>query len=112
MKSLTKKLIIISAVFAMGLFFLMAIDSWPKEKTQEQVLKSKVIIVDGGFGYQIYNKKKLIIEQNFIPAISGKKPFVLAKDAQLIADLVVKKLSNGESPIIYKEEMDKLNIEL
>ncbi len=70
--------------------------------------KVQVTKVDNGYGYQIYYKEKLFIVQDFIPAVSGKVAFETSEDAELVAEYVVKKLSNNESPTITKEEIGKL----
>lgn len=60
-----------------------------------------------GFGYQIFEGKKLIIDQPFIPALEEKKMFRTEKDAIKIARLVIIKLNNGVfPPTISKEEVD------
>ena len=55
-------------------------------------------VVDSKFGYQIYRNDTLMIDQYEIPAISGNKGFVSYDEAQIIAELVVKKLSKGIFP--------------
>lgn len=81
-----------------------------KEKKSE--FKVQVVATQSGFGYQILNGKKIIIKQDFIPAVQGDKPFATAKDAQLIGNLVAQKLSNGESPVVHLKEIENLNITL
>lgn len=101
---------IILLLLFIGLLFYGITKLGSKEK--KLGFKSEVISVKDGFGYQILNADKILIKQDFIPAVQGKKPFMTAKDAKLIGELVVHKLSNGESPVIYLEEIESFNIEL
>lgn len=103
---------IILTLLFIGLFFIVVEGLGPKEKASKQLFRSEVISVNGGFGYQILNGEKILIRQEFIPAVQGEKPFLIAKDAKSIAELVVHKLVNGETPVIYIEEIEKFNIEL
>ncbi len=73
-------------------------------------LQSKVFRVDHGYGYEIYSGTKLLIKQDFIPAIEHKVPFRTFKEAKRVANLVSQKLLNYESPEISAKELDNLNI--
>lgn len=104
--------IIILILLFIGLSFLVIARFGLKGETSKQPFSSEVISVHGGFGYQILNGEKILIRQEFIPAVQGEKPFLIAKDAKSIGELVVHKLTNGETPVIHIEEIEKFNIEL
>ena len=93
------------------LLVLITITPGQKEKKGERKYESEIITIKGGFGYQISNGKQIFIRQEFIPAVQGKIPFLTKKDAKIIADLVLEKLSNGESPIINFQEVLDLDIQ-
>ncbi|MFI8605757.1 DUF4907 domain-containing protein [Cellulophaga baltica] len=75
-------------------------------------LDSEVFTVKGGFGYQIQAKDRIIIKQEYIPAVQGAVPFTSEKDAQLVSSLVINKLLHNESPVITLNDLENLNIEV
>lgn len=64
-----------------------------------------------GYGYTISQAGKICIRQPFIPAINQKMPFRSADDALETAQLVVKKLCNGDDFSVSREELSELGIE-
>lgn len=66
---------------------------------------------NGGFGYQIFQKNKQVIDQPFIPAINTSKGFETDKDATKVAKLVIWKIEKGERPpSVSVMELDSLKI--
>lgn len=80
------------------------------EGKQAPFLIKKIIKVHNGYGYQIFKKDRLLIQQEFIPAIKSALPFQSANDAKKVANLVIQKLSSGESPVITRGELDTMNV--
>ena len=76
----------------------------------EPILRKEIIKVDGGFGYQIFSGDKLLIQQEFIPAVKGRKPFNSAKDARRVALLVIEKIRNRTNPRISLAEITDLDV--
>lgn len=109
MKTTTK---IIAAALIVGLFVYGAARLSTTNTSNETVLKRKIIEVPNGYGYQIFSGDKLLVQQEFIPAVSGNIPFNSAKDAKKVADLVIDKIQNRTSPQISLEELNELDIEL
>ena len=72
--------------------------------------KTEVFKVENGFGYQISYNSKLLIKQEYIPAVQLNKTFCTEQDANLVAQLVSKKLYNKENPQITLENLNHLNI--
>jgi len=72
----------------------------------------KVIGSDNdGWSYQIYKSGKLYINQSIIPAIGGRQKFHSEDDARNVAELVIRKLSDGEGlPTVFIKELDSLKI--
>lgn len=61
--------------------------------------------------YDVYADGKLMIHQSSIPGLPGNKGFATKADAEKVAQLVVKKIKNGEMPpTISIEEMQKLKV--
>lgn len=68
--------------------------------------------VGNGFGYKISLKNKVIIKQDYIPAIQLKKPFCSEEEAKIVANLVCEKLNNKENPKITKQSLSELQVKL
>lgn len=77
-------------------------------------LESMVIKVDAGrFGYYVFVDGQLTVEQKTIPGMSSNKGFISEAEAKKTADLVIKKMKEGEMPpTITEAELKKLNITL
>ena len=73
-------------------------------------LRSEIVKVKKGYGYHIWAGDKLLVKQEFIPAINGAIPFQSYGDAERTAALVESKLKNRANPEISVEELGKLNI--
>ena len=71
---------------------------------------SRVIRVENGWGYELYNGQKVIIHQEIIPVIEGKKPFLSRSDARKTGKLALRKLYSGKIPLITKRDLDSLRI--
>jgi len=65
---------------------------------------------ENGWGYTITVNNKVFIKQTVIPAVEGNKGFSTQEDAAKVAQLVIDKLANHESPAIKKEDLQKLEI--
>jgi hypothetical protein len=60
---------------------------------------------EGGWGYDILYKDKMIIHQPFMPAVSGKHPFKNKALAKETGRIIVKKIINNKSPYVSAEEV-------
>ena len=64
---------------------------------------------DGGFGYRLYIRYKLLVNQPTIPAIAGNNPFKNEADARKIVKLACLKLAKShELPTIEIKEIKKI----
>lgn len=62
------------------------------------------------FGYDIFSDGKLLIHQPSIPGMSGNLGFKSRQSAEKVAQLIVKKVKNGEMPpTVDENELRKLN---
>ena len=69
-------------------------------------------VADKRFGHQIYKNDTLVIDQYLIPAVPGTSGFISKKQAKIVAELVVEKLSNGIFPPNVKvTELDDMKID-
>ncbi len=73
-------------------------------------IRTEIIMVEQGYGYQILSGEKLLVRQEFIPAVYGQVAFQNSDDAKKIADLVKNKLINRINPEVSLEELRSLNI--
>jgi len=62
----------------------------------------------GGWGYKIYVKGKVVINQHVMPALPESKPFPTEQTAQQTAELVVHKVRKGGLPTISVSEMNDI----
>lgn len=63
---------------------------------------------DDGWGYKIYVKGKLVVNQYVMPAIAGQKTFPCEEAARKTAELVVEKVGHGEMPTVTSNEVNKI----
>jgi hypothetical protein len=76
-----------------------------------EALNVKTFRVSGGWGYQIYIQQKLYIDQPFIPAIPGKKPFPDRRSALRAAKTVKAKLLHGQRPELTIDDILKTGVD-
>ncbi len=101
-------------ILALGLFsalwchYLSNFTGEPE--TSRPKLHCSIYPVNDGYGYMILNGDQPLIKQDFIPVVAGKKTFPSAKDARLVADLVMDKMRKGASPVLVLQELHDLNI--
>ncbi len=63
-----------------------------------------------GWMYRIYEKGKLVIQQQTIPGVSERKPFATRKDAEKVGSLVIRRLEKNRSPRISKADLEQNEI--
>ena len=82
------------------------------QKPNYSVLITQQQNADTTWGYIILQNDKQIIRQFTIPAIAGNIPFFNQFEANLVGNLVVKKLNHSQPPSVSKKELDSLGITL
>ncbi|OJU41690.1 MAG: hypothetical protein BGN96_02475 [Bacteroidales bacterium 45-6] len=60
------------------------------------------------WGYKIYVKGKLVVNQPMMPAVPGNIPFPCEEGARKTAELVVQKVGRGDLPSVTKQEVDSI----
>jgi hypothetical protein len=63
-----------------------------------------------GWGYNILAGEKVFISQEYIPGIPGKKGFKSADDALRVGNLVIKRISSNQMPMITQRDLDSLGL--
>lgn len=74
-------------------------------------IEVEVYTVNNGYGYLLNENGKVLIKQDFIPIISGKKAFCTSQDAKKTGDLVKQKIIDKKSPAITISELKQLNLD-
>ena len=72
------------------------------------MLKRCKRFMDGDIMYWLI--ERIYIKQEFMPGIPGKQGFKSADDALLVGNLVIKKISSNQPPIITTRDLDSLGI--
>lgn len=74
-------------------------------KKLEKPYTLKVLHKNNGYGYAIYGNGRLQIKQEFIPGIAGNQFFKTQDQAQKIGELVISKITNGEDPTVFRDDL-------
>ena len=77
---------------------------------QEKPLYTHVFKTETGYGYSIIDHGKIIIKQEYIPAVASQLSFCSKEDAKNTGDLVLSKITKRMSPAITHEELQKIGI--
>jgi hypothetical protein len=104
------KKIIAAAIILFTFFHVQAQQLSPVTGTKN--LTCKIIPSENKtWGYDIYNKGKLLIHQPSIPALPGNAGFSTKADAGKVAKKVMEKIDRGEyPPSVSIEEMKELGV--
>jgi hypothetical protein len=109
-------MIIVVITFFGSVSTIFAQSAKPVSSSADQVAKADLIykvieLEGGGYGYDIYADKKLLIHQTVIPGQPGVTGFRKRSDSGKVAELVIKKLKNKEMPpAITTEELRQLKV--
>ena len=84
----------------------------PKISNNSDTTFNIVASVNHTYGYEIFIRNKIVIRQLTIPCKSGIEGFINKLDAEKVAHLVIKKLSQGiMPPTINRQELTNLKID-
>lgn len=83
-----------------------------QEEPTSSLVSYKIIFKEGiGWGYQIFEGSKMIINQEHIPAVQGMHGFSSKEKAVKAASYVVNKIENGIfPPTLTPKELDSLGV--
>jgi hypothetical protein len=94
--------VLLSAVIAYNIFNIVS----------ERVnYRAKAIKVEGGWGFQIKHKNKVLINQPFIPGRQGKVPFPDRKSAITTGRLVIERIESHTLPLISPEDLIRMGLD-
>lgn len=79
---------------------------------EQGMLHTEIFAIKGGYGYRIWSQEKLLVQQETIPGIAGNIPFTTPKDAQLVAYLVKRKLTERKNPRVQRTDLEKMAINI
>ncbi len=100
------------------LFVLTGILKQPPKNENKQkaeantLLQSEIYEIPNGYGYRLWSKNRLLVQQEVIPVYSGNQPFTSYEEAQKVAEMVLRKIRIGEDPRIRKEDLEQLGINI
>lgn len=99
-------------VFILTLAVISAFFIFSNKQQDNGLFTTEVFNLENGFGYKINYNSKVLIKQNYIPAVQSNKTFCSARDAEQVANLVIEKLKAKKSPNITLQNLNQLNINL
>jgi Domain of unknown function (DUF4907) len=73
-------------------------------------LHAVAIKTANGWGYNIMTDEKIYIMQEYMPGVPGKQGFKSADDALMVGNLVVKRISSNQMPMITQRDLDSLGL--
>ncbi|MBP6089787.1 MAG: DUF4907 domain-containing protein [Crocinitomicaceae bacterium] len=83
------------------------------KKSKQEPYRFEIISLQNGFGYQLFENNKLIIDQQTIPAVQGNQAFENYESAKKCAAFCLDKIKKGIfPPTITVEELNQLGIKL
>lgn len=101
------------AIAVVVICLLMAVIGFRKMETCLFGFRLEVVqVADGGYGYKIYEGRRPVIYQPFIPDVSGKKSFKTPKEAKKVARLVINRIRHGENFSVSENDLKQLDIDM
>lgn len=99
-----KNLLVLTISFVVAVIVWVLVQRYYQPGTS-LAWNTKVYQVSDGWGYDIYKKGELYIQQPFVPVTTGKQAFGSEKQASRAAAMVTEKLKKGQLPALSKEEI-------
>jgi hypothetical protein len=102
-----KKIIVLFIIVAT---LLVACKNSLRKEMPAATISSAAYPLGNGWGYRVFINKKIFIQQDFIPAVSGKRSFPTKAAAESVAALVMQKMEQHQKPFVTEEELEKMGI--
>lgn len=106
-----KKIYIITLLLVLSIN-LLAFILIRKDFTKTNYYEVLVHETKDGYGYSITYNKKVLIKQDYIPAIQDIQSFCSSEDALKVATLVKEKLNKKENPKVSLIDLKQFKIKL
>ena len=103
-----KNIIIIIVLLFSLLFF--TIRNYNNDNKNDSYFKIEIHKVKNGYGYSLSSYDKILIKQDFIPALQKKYPFCTFEDAYNVATLVKERFVKNQNPKIILIDLENLNV--
>lgn len=105
-----KKWRIVLLIVVMGLLTYFISTSTHSKISESNAITITVNKVKDGYGYTLMSNNKVLIKQEYIPAIQEKKAFCNVEDAKKVANIVKRKITRKKNPTVSLDDLKKLNI--
>ncbi len=99
------------SIFAIAFIVIAAFIGIWFNHSHSSAMHVDVISVKGGYGYQIKEGDRLLIDQPVIPAVTGGRAFKSREDAQKVGQLVLERVKKHTDFSVSTKELRELNIE-
>ncbi|MGJ5640943.1 DUF4907 domain-containing protein [Formosa sp. S-31] len=99
-------------ILGLSVVCLLAILTHNSYKSKTSNYNIEVYPVTTGYGYKISVSKRVLIQQDVIPAIAENTAFCSSEDAKKTGLLVISKLEHKQNPRITKTELEALGVAL
>lgn len=84
---------------------------FPQNVPTKEWTSEVVLISEDNWGYQLFQKGTMVINQTSIPSVQGIDGFDTKEKAERTAKYILNKLNNGIfPPTVDKEELDSLGV--
>lgn len=107
-----KWLIVVAGIIIAGLVFFYINEQQTSSPNYKGELVIQTYHSGTGWGYSIAAGKHVVIKQPYIPAVQGMQAFKTEQQARKTARLVIQKIKMGDIPMITRDELDSLGIEI
>lgn len=101
-------LFVLLSVVALLLLFFFLTSNQGRTLFSKNRYNVETVNLGKGWGYLIKQNEKIIIFQPHIPGMDGETQFPEEQQAKEVGKIVARKLSNGNSPTVSKEEIDNV----
>lgn len=98
-------IILLSLVISAGIW---AITLYKKDTKNKNHFTAKVFKGCSGWGYDILVNDSLLIHQEFVPVIAGKKGFSKKEQAVQTAQLIINKMKGNQHPTVTTFELQQI----
>ena len=93
---------------AFGLSSAILIHAYYRSSKGDTKFSTRVFKGANGWGYDIFRGNNLLIHQQYIPALGGKRGFDTKEQATMVANMVLQKLQQNRLPTVTTFEISQI----